>query len=213
MTTEEDSHLSTVDDPKDGILLLHDFFGLSDSVRAIAAHFAAQGFATLAPDMYEGEVTDSIPRARELSGALNIEELVTRLRRDGDRVKSLGGGRFGIVGFSMGAGLAMYLAQQGVGTGAVIAYYGFEEVDASAWSCALMGHFAESDEWTDLVEAKRAFSAAQTSGHTVELHIYPGTGHWFANADVPGAYDSAAAELATERSLGFLQRHLSEDAS
>ena len=32
MTTEENSHLSTADDPKAGILLLHDFFGLSDSV-------------------------------------------------------------------------------------------------------------------------------------------------------------------------------------
>lgn len=208
MTFEETSHLSTAKDPKAGILLLHDFFGLSDSVRTIAAHFAAQGFATLAPDMYEGEVTDSIPRARELSKALNIAELVARLRREGERVKSMGGGRVGIVGFSMGAGLAMHLAQQDTGAGAVIAYYGCEEVDASAWPCPLMGHFAESDEWTDPDEARRAFSAAQTSGHAVELHFYPETAHWFANADVPAAYDPAAAELATHRSLDFLRRYL-----
>lgn len=211
MTQGESEHLSTSPSPTAGILLLHDFFGLSDSVRSIAAEFADQGFATLAPDMYEGEVTNSIPRARELSGGLDIADLVPRLQRDGDRVKSLGGGRLGIVGFSMGAGLAIHLAQQGVDAGAVIVYYGLEEVGPS-WSCPLMGHFAESDEWTNPEDVRRMTSAVEASGHAVELHSYPGVEHWFANADVQGAYDRAAAELAMQRSLGFLRLHLVEGA-
>ena len=46
------------------------------------------------------------------------------------------------------------------------------------------------------------------AGHDIDFHRYPGTGHWFAEADRPAAYHAAAADLAWERTLAFLHARL-----
>ena len=48
-------------------------------------------------------------------------------------------------------------------------------------------------------------------GRDVEVHHYPGTGHWFFEADHGAAHAPAAADQAWERTLAFLHRHLDPD--
>ena len=50
-----------------------------------------------------------------------------------------------------------------------------------------------------------------SAGRDVEIHRYKGTGHWFAEPS-RDAYRAAAADLAFERTVAFLNRHLGERA-
>ena len=42
------------------------------------------------------------------------------------------------------------------------------------------------------------------------FHTYPGTGHWFFEADRPDAFHPEAANLAWDRTLAFLSTKLGE---
>jgi carboxymethylenebutenolidase len=71
----------------------------------------------------------------------------------------------------------------------------------------MMGHFAASDPYeTD--EAIAAFeSTLRSAGRDVVIHRYPGTGHWFAEPS-RDAWRPDAANLAFERTVAFLRKHL-----
>ena len=68
-------------------------------------------------------------------------------------------------------------------------------------------HYAETDEWFPLERAKEMEQSMKDAGVDVNLHIYPGTAHWFMEEDRP-EYDPAVASLAWDRTLEFLQRSL-----
>jgi len=48
----------------------------------------------------------------------------------------------------------------------------------------------------------------EAAGREVDFHVYPGTGHWFFEADREDAHDPEAAKLAWGRTLAFLRAHL-----
>ncbi|HYM82609.1 MAG TPA: dienelactone hydrolase family protein, partial [Candidatus Dormibacteraeota bacterium] len=67
--------------------------------------------------------------------------------------------------------------------------------------------FAESDPY-ESDEDVRAFEASlRAARRDVTIHRYPATGHWFAEPS-RDAYRPDAAELAFERTVAFLRRHL-----
>ena len=53
-----------------GVLVLHAWWGLNDTVKAFCTRLANFGFVAFAPDLYHGKVTDSIAEAETLSQAL-----------------------------------------------------------------------------------------------------------------------------------------------
>jgi dienelactone hydrolase len=63
------------------------------------------------------------------------------------------------------------------------------------------------------MEAKRnrqapylALAFQADAGRPIEFHHYPGTGHWFFEADRTDAFNADAAKMAWERTLAFLKR-------
>ena len=71
----------------------------------------------------------------------------------------------------------------------------------------ILGHFAEDDPYEDDESIAGLENACRGAGRELELHRYPGTGHWFAEPS-RDAYVPAAADLAFERTVAFLRRHL-----
>ena len=49
--------------------------------------------------------------------------------------------------------------------------------------------------------------ALRSAGRDVAIHLYPGTGHWFAEPS-RDAYRADPAELAVDRTVAFLRAHL-----
>jgi carboxymethylenebutenolidase len=67
-----------------------------------------------------------------------------------------------------------------------------------------LGHFAEDDEFDDSAQVPEL---EQTLGEGSAAYVYPGTKHWFIEADRP-EFDKDAAELAYSRTVHFLRANL-----
>lgn len=185
-----------------GVLVLHAWWGLNQTIRDLCDRLASEGFAAFAPDLYHGQVTDTIEGAGALSSALG--EQFPRGREEAAAAPARG---VAVIGFSMGAFYALDLSNAAPDlVHAVVVFYGTGPDDFSASQAEYLGHFAENDPYepAEAVEALRAaLSAAQ---RPATFYSYPGTGHWFFEPDRPGAFNAEAAELAWERTLAFLRQ-------
>src|SRR5918911_3972456 len=61
-----------------GVLVLHAWWGLNDTMRAVCTRLAGAGFVALAPDLYHGKVADTIAGAEALVKALDTNDLQAR---------------------------------------------------------------------------------------------------------------------------------------
>jgi carboxymethylenebutenolidase len=192
-----------------GVLLLHEFFGLQSSFLAFADRLNEAGFTVLAPDLYDGGIATSVDEARSFAQSLDPAATLKKLHAAASFLTDNWHPRLGIVGFSLGADFAVALAAERPVEGLVL-YYGLGDLDADAddWRVPTLGHFGDADDWVPLAPAEKAFAVLEDHGTGSEMHVYEGSGHWFANAAVPDAYRPAAADAAFERTADFLLHHL-----
>jgi carboxymethylenebutenolidase len=199
-----------------GVLVLHAWWGLTPVFTTLCDRLAAEGFVALAPSLYsDGATATTIDDAQRLVDALDATraEQVALAALDWLRAQpAVGGTTVGTVGFSMGAWWATVLArQQPDDVAAVVLYYGIGSGDFSKARAAFQGHFAEVDEW-EPTEGVRAFEHdLRAAGREVEFHNYPDTSHWFFEPNRP-EYVASAAEIAWDRTVGFLKAHFNTRA-
>lgn len=195
-----------------GVLVLHAWWGLTPGIRRIADRLADAGYVALAPDLHLGHQADTPDEAEALLARMDPNVVADLVASSAAVLRDLpvtDGERVGVVGFSMGASWGLWLAARAPHVvAAVSAYYGNQTIDFSRAEAAFQLHVAEHDELVSeddyvLLEANLALD-----GMEVEVHRYEGTGHWFAEPDRGAAHAPAAAELAWERTLAFLDRHL-----
>jgi carboxymethylenebutenolidase len=195
-----------------GVLVLHAWWGLNDTIKAFCTRLAEAGFVAFAPDLYHGQVADSISGAETLGRALDgnhlqakaeIAAAVTYLnQRAGQSNRGLA-----VLGFSLGAYYALHLAAADPEhIRSVVIFYGTGGDDFSASHAAYLGHFAENDPYEPPANVDHLEETLRRAGRPVTFYRYPGTGHWFCEPDRVDAYNRAAAALAWERTLDFLRR-------
>jgi carboxymethylenebutenolidase len=200
-----------------GVLVLHAWWGLNDTMRAICSRLAEGGYVAFAPDLYGGKVADTIADAEALCNALNADGArATALVADSARFLSeragQGGSGIAAIGFSLGAYFALDLAAAEPDLiRAVVLFYGTGDADTSRSRAAYLGHFAENDDFEPPSSVDAQEAALRRAGRPTTFHRYPGTGHWFFEPDRPQAYNQAAATLAWDRTLAFLQDSLHEE--
>jgi dienelactone hydrolase len=116
-------------------------------------------------------------------------------------------------GFSLGAVPAELLAATAPGArGAVLMHAaipveGFGEFGVERWpeGVPVQVHYAAEDPWVEAGEVEALGVAVRGAGAAFEEHSYPGSGHLFADPDLPG-YDHASSEAMWRRVLAFLDR-------
>jgi carboxymethylenebutenolidase len=129
-----------------------------------------------------------------------IEELRAHPRASGTAV--------GVVGFSMGAHWALWLAQRpDLPVGAAVAYYGARGGDYTGSRASFLAHFAEIDPFTSVRARRTLESKLRSARRPATSCVYPGRRHWFAEADRP-EHDAEAARLAWRRTTRFLRAAL-----
>jgi carboxymethylenebutenolidase len=195
-----------------GVLVLHAWWGLNDTITAFSTRLAESGFTAFAPDLYHGEVAETIAGAETLRDTLDVNHLQAQAEiADAAMFLNDSGGQAGrglaVIGFSMGVYYALDLAASDPEhIRSVVIFYGTGGGDYSRSIAAYLGHFAENDQFEPKSGVDALEADLRRAGRAVTFHHYPGTGHWFFEPDRPDSYNPAAASLAWERTLAFLRR-------
>jgi carboxymethylenebutenolidase len=202
-----------------GVVVLHAWWGLTEPFRQVCDQLAAAGFVALAPDLYRGKTTAAVEEAKALAAALDGESERVRgdltgalqgLRHHGATSPADGRGAFGFVGFSLGGAyaldLSVNLAEE---IAAVVTFYAtYTGPDYRRAQAAYLCHFAEDDPFEPAESVAEMDQAFQGADKLATFYIYPGTTHWFFEANRPDAFNAAASALAWERTLAFLNTEL-----
>jgi carboxymethylenebutenolidase len=191
-----------------GVLVLHPWWGLNDTMKAFSQRLADAGFVVFAPDLYHGKVADTIPGAEALMEALDSKkasaEIVEAAKYLRERSES---SDVAVVGFSLGAYYALGLSTAEPDlVRSVVVFYGTGPDDFSKSRADYLGHFAGNDPFEPKEGVDGLEAALKSAGRSVTFHHYDGTGHWFFEPDRTDAYNEAAAKLAWDRTLEFLKR-------
>jgi len=198
--------------PAPTLLLIHEWWGLNDQIKAVAAEFAKEGYIALAIDLYGGKVasspTDAMAYMKATDAKAATEQVVAAtgwLRTHGK-----GTGKVGTVGWCFGGGWSLN-ASVAAPVDATVIYYGRVTSPAAALKALkgpVLGHFGTQDKSIDkaMVAGFEKEMAAAGKTDTLTVHWYEAD-HAFANP-TGGRYDAADAKLAWERTLAFYRKHL-----
>jgi carboxymethylenebutenolidase len=196
--------------PAPAVLLVHEWWGLNDQIKSVAAELAREGYVALAVDLYGGRVAASREDAQSYMKAVDPGQATDALAswiawlRGHDKVA----GKLGTIGWCFGGGWSLN-ASIAAPVEATVVYYG--RVERSAADLAnlkgpVLGHFATEDQWINRKMVGGFEAEMATAGKTVESHWYEAQ-HAFANPS-SGRYDEADAKLAWERTLAFFEANL-----
>ena len=193
-----------------GLLLIHEWWGLNDEMRGVAARMADAGFLALSVDLFEGAVASDPNRARELMTGLDAAKATETMTGWAGWMRRDAGcnGKVGALGFCMGGGWALNTALATPLEAAVI-FYG--NCNKSAAELAplkgpVQGHFGRLDQGIPVAVAEGFRAALKTAGKPGEIHIYEAN-HAFARIGGPN-FHAPSAELAWKRTFEFLQKNL-----
>jgi carboxymethylenebutenolidase len=194
-----------------GILVLHAWWGLTPFFKATCDRLAAEGFVALAPDLLDGKVATTIEEAEAQLAGADADLLAHLTRSSLHTLRDMPltpDGPVGVLGFSMGASMALWLsARVPEHVVATAVFYGAQDIDFSGARSAYLGHFAETDPYVDDDSVALLEAELHLDELDVTFHRYAGTQHWFFEEDRP-EHDPAAAELAWDRTLAFFRERL-----
>jgi Dienelactone hydrolase and related enzymes len=208
-------YLASVDaaEVRPGLILVHEWWGLTDHIKGIADRFAGEGFVVLAPDLYGGKVTRDAEEAGRLMQGLDQQQALGILDAAVDYLKqqrTVWENAIGVAGFCMGGSFALLLACHNKDIGAAVPFYGDVPPDdvLKDLNAPVLFIGAELDQWITIEKMERLRNAMQRYGKAGGVVIYPGVNHAFFNDTRPDVYDQEAAEDAWKRAVDFLVGNL-----
>ena len=203
-------YLAEAPGSRSGVVVIQEWWGLNDQIKRTADRLAEAGFTVLAPDLYQGRVTQEPDEAGHMMEGLDwvgateveIHGACRRLKQGCDRV--------GVTGFCLGGALTVIACVKVPECDAGVAFYGIppkEQADPAAIAVPFQGHFANSDWWCTPEHVTELEKAMQGAAAPVDIHRYDAE-HAFFNEEESDAYNPEAAALSWERTLAFFRTHL-----
>ena len=201
-------------EPLPGVIVIHEWWGLNGTIKAMTRKLASEGYVALAVDLYGGATADTSDKARALMAALVSDQDAARanLKQAYDYLAKYAlAPRIGSVGWALGGGwslqTALMLPDQ---LHALVMYYG--PISGSDSQLATLGmpvlaFFAGLDESIPIRDVQKFRSTLLKAGKPAEIIIYPKAQAGFANPD-GGTYDEQAATESWQKMLAFLAENL-----
>ncbi|QWE09274.1 dienelactone hydrolase family protein [Polynucleobacter ibericus] len=200
-----------------GIVVIQEWWGLDDEIKAVADRFAQAGYRALVPDLYRGKLALEANEAEHLMGDLNFGDAAGQdIRGAVQYLKATGSTKVAVTGFCMGGALTVLSACNVPELDGSIIWYGnppLEYVNAEAITKPMLGHWALHDEFFPIAGVDQLEAKLKQAGVNFEFHRYD-TKHAFANpkADTRGLaplkFNAEAAQLAWDRTIQFLQKYI-----
>ena len=203
------------DRPLPGIIVIHEWWGLNDNIKAMTRKIAAQGYTALAVDMYDGKFAKSPKKALELlrNARNNREKLRENLTLAYQYLEQQENApKIASIGWCFGGSLSLQTALLFPKTlDAAVIYYGGElETDPEVLKpleMPILGIFGELDKRPSPETVKAFERALKSLDKDVDIYIYPNADHAFANPSGQ-RYNPKAAADAWEKTGQFFSEHL-----
>lgn len=204
-------YLAEPADPKGGMIVIQEWWGLNDDIRGIADRYAAEGYLAFAPDLYHGTLATEPDEARKLAMSLERQIAAEEIDAAIAWMKAERGiGKVGCVGFCMGGGLTLATAMRPTSNvDAVHVYYGggMPEGDAmKSIKTPVMGSYGGEDQGIPKEKVDEMRSVLTAAGTPNDIKLYEGAKHSFFNAG-PAHHPEASAD-SWERSKQWFAQHL-----
>jgi carboxymethylenebutenolidase len=195
------------------VLVIHENRGLNPYIEDVARRLAIANFIAFAPDGLTsvGGYPGDDEKGGELFTKVDRDKMLEDFLAAATWLKSRPDctGKIGAVGFCFGGTVVNQLAvRMGSDLAAAVPFYGGQPsaVDAAKIKAPLLAHYGELD--ARVTSGWQAFDVALTNAHvTHEGYVYAGANHGFHNDTTP-RYDEAAAKLAWQRTLDWLNKYL-----
>jgi carboxymethylenebutenolidase len=196
--------------PAGGVMIVHEWWGLNDQIKAVASELAATGFVALAIDLYDGKTARDPDAAQALMGGVKDAEATDTVTTWIDHLYGMKqvNGKVATLGFCFGGGWSLNAALAHP-VDATVIYYG--RCDKSAAELKklkgpVLGQFGNQDTFIN-PEMVNGFEAAlKEDGIKNEIYRYDAN-HAFANPTGQN-YDKEDARLAWDRTVAFLKANL-----
>ncbi len=197
-------------DATKGIVVIQEIFGVNHHIRTMADRFAAEGYAVIAPALYDraergvelGYTQADIDKGRDYRMQLTDAQVMADVEAAANH---LAGKKLGIVGYCFGGTVAWWGATRTRKFAAASCWYGggIAGTKDERPNCPVQMHFGDQDASIPMTDVD-AIRAAQPKA---EIYVYTGAGHGF-GCDERGSYSQKAYEQAQRRTLDFFAKHL-----
>jgi len=201
--------------PFSAVIMIHEFFGLNESIVGKAEALAEEGYLVVAPDTYRGLTTAWIPTA--------IYQVLTaqpeQVSQDLDAVYAWLEGqpqvqaeRTGIAGFCYGGRVSLNYSLHNPKLAATVVFYGSPVTEAEVLKALpgpLLGIFGGADRSIPPEQVSAFEAALEQAGVPHEITVYDGQPHAFVT-DMETVETGGAAGEAWEQMLHFLEENLKQ---
>jgi carboxymethylenebutenolidase len=199
--------------PAPAIILIHEWWGLNDQIKAVAADLAAKGYIAIAIDLFgKDEPATTVDEAKAQMAGLNTEEATDAVASWVYYARDLQDGtdKVGTVGWCFGGAWSLN-ASIAAPVDATVIYYGNVNRSVSQLENLkgpVLGHFGTLDQSInkEMVEGFEKNMAAAGKADDLTVYWYDAD-HAFANP-TGSRYDAADAATAWQRTLDFYAANL-----
>ena len=206
-------------EPLPAIIMIHEWWGLNDNIRAMAERLAGEGYIVLAVDLFGGEMATDPEAARLLmlravedpaGVSSNIEQAFAFVS------ETAGAPAVASLGWCFGGGWSLNTAMMFPDQlDAAVIYYGQvtdDEDKLRPVQAPILGFFGDEDQGIKIQSVNRFEEALERLRKSYAIHVYAGAGHAFANP-TGNNYNAEYAEDAWDKTLAFLRDKLRPDDS
>jgi len=195
--------------PFPGVVVIHEWWGLNDWVKAQASKISDLGYVALAIDLYRGKVATTPEQAHEIMRGLPEDRAKRDLHAAVEFLKSqpnVNKDRLASIGWCMGGGYSLDVAMQESTLTAAVINYGHLASDSESIKpihASILGIFGGKDQGISVDDVNKFEQALKQQGKKAEIKIYPDAGHGFENPNNQ-SYRADDTADAWKRTVAFL---------
>lgn len=195
------------------VIMVHEFFGLNESILSKADGLAQEGYLVIAPDTFRGSTSPWIPRAiyqvitntpEQVNADLDSVYAWLETRPEVDQA------RIGIAGFCYGGRASLLYSLHNNRLAATVVFYGSSETDPAVLKNLpgpVLGIFGGADQSIPVEEVEAFKAGLEQAGVPHEISIYAGQPHAFVT-DMDSIRAGGVQGEAWAQMLRFLEANL-----
>lgn len=200
--------------PFPALIVIHEWWGLTNWIKQNADDFAKKGYVSLAIDLYRGKSTGVPKVARELMMSVPEERSANDLKSAFsflENKSNVNKHKIGSIGWCMGGGYSLQAALNENNLAACVINYGSTVTDENQLkkiNCPILGIFGEKDPNLTPKVVKEFKYALDKAGKQNKIIDYKDVSHAFMNPGNKTGYSKPVSEKAWKEIYTFLYKNL-----